>query len=84
MPRARCQRFKDQGWLSLLSFLSFLSFSLLFGDFFCDFYLGLFFFHGGGQGLVFNPGAFANYFGPREVFITRAFLNPIWTLSNFV
>ena len=38
----------------------------------------------GGQGLVFNPGAFTNYFGPREVFITRAFFNPIWTLRMYV
>ena len=33
---------------------------------FCDFFFM------GGQGLVFNPGAFTNYFGPREVFITHA------------
>ena len=47
-------------------------------------FLDCLFFHGwgggGGQGLVFNPGAFTNYFGPREVFIIRAFFNPIWTL----
>ena len=43
--------------------------------------MGIFLFMGGGggQGLVFNSGAFTNYFGPREVFITRAFFNPIWT-----
>ena len=44
MPRARCQRSKDQGWLSRLSFLSFLSCSLLF----CDFFFGIVFFMGGG------------------------------------
>ena len=65
----------------LLPVLSlFLSFSLLF----CDFFFGIVFFSwvggGGGQGLVFTPGAFTNCFGPREVFITRAFFHPIWTL----
>ena len=50
-------------------------------------FFGLLFFSwvgGGGQGLVFNPGAFTNYFGPREVFITRAFFNPIWTLDMII
>ena len=54
-----------------------------FETFFVTLFLGHFVFMGGGggQGLVFIPGAFTNSFG--LVFIPGAFFNPIWTLLPY-
>ena len=82
MPRARCQRSKDQGWLSLLSFLSFLSLSLLF----CDFFWIVVFFMGGGggggRGLSLIQVLLLIILGPEKSLLRVHFLIPFGHYCN--